>query len=128
MAAQPIISTTIQARSQLKQYDTEVVTRETVLDILTHLGLSPDSELTRMVVNDNRGKSILARIFDGLSSAGFDNFDISSTNHCSVHIFSSSDVSRDLGARPRQEHSIPETMRIIDAKYDKILGGYEIFM
>ena len=125
MAGKPIISTTIQARSQLKQYDTEVVTRETVLDILTHLGLSPDSELTRMVVNDNRGKSILARIFDGLSSAGFD---ISSTNHCSVHIFSSSDVSRDLGARPRQEHSIPETMRIIDAKYDKILGGYEIFM
>ena len=72
MAGKPIISTTIQARSQLKQYDTEVVTRETVLDILTHLGLSPDSELTRMVVNDNRGKSILARIFDGLSSAGFD--------------------------------------------------------
>ena len=71
MVGKPIISTTIQARSQLRQYDTEVVTRETVLDILTELGLSPDSELTRMVVNDNRGKSILARIFDGLSSAGF---------------------------------------------------------
>ena len=71
MVAKPIISTTIQARSQLRQYDTEVVTRETVLDILTQLGLSPDSELTRMVVNDNRGKSILAKIFDGLSSAGF---------------------------------------------------------
>ena len=41
-------------------------------------------------------------------------------------IFLSSDISRDLGAQPRQEHSIPETMRIIDAKYDKILGGYEI--
>lgn len=122
MVAKPIISTTIQARSQLRQYDTEVVTRETVLDILTQLGLSPDSELTRMVVNDNRGKSILAKIFDGLSSAGF------LLQYRSVLQFSRflySDVSRDLGAQPRQEHSVPETMRIIDAKYDKILGGYD---
>ena len=47
------------------------MTRETIMDILTDLGLGPDSELTRMVVNGNtEKKSILASIFDGLSSAG----------------------------------------------------------
>lgn len=68
--AKPLISTTIHSRSQLKQYDTEVVTRETVLDILTDLGLGPESELTRTVVNGDKKQSILASIFDALSSAG----------------------------------------------------------
>ena len=71
MGANPILSTTINSRSQLKQYDTEVVTKETIMDILTDLGLGPECELTRMVVNGNTEKrSILASIFNGLSSAG----------------------------------------------------------
>ena len=96
-----IISTNINSRSQLKQYDTEVVTKETVHSVLTNLGLGPESELLKMVANNPRESSVLASIFESLSSGS---------------------VTRDLGAQPRQEHSIPETMRIIEAKYDKILG------
>ena len=90
-------------RSHLKQYDTEVVTKETVINILTSLGINPESELLKSVLNNLnlKQKSVLSSIFDGLSSA---------------------DVSKDLGARPRQEFTIPETLRIIDDKYDKILG------
>ena len=89
------------------------------MDILTDLGLGPESELTRMVVNGNTEKrSILASIFDGLSSAGIVVASSCPFSQCLV----SSDVTRDLGARQRQEKSVPETMRIIDAKYDKILG------
>ena len=36
--AQPTITCNIGSRSQLKQYDTEVVTKETVVSILTALG------------------------------------------------------------------------------------------
>ena len=72
VGAKPIISTTVHSRSQLKQYDTEVVTRETIKDILTELGLSPESQLTRMVVNNsNKDQSILSSLFEGLLSAGF---------------------------------------------------------
>ena len=99
--ARPIISTNINSRSQLKQYDTEVVTKETVHSVLTNLGLGSESELLKMVANNPRESSVLASIFESLSSAS---------------------VTRDLGAQPRQEHSIPETMRIIEAKYDKTLG------
>ena len=54
----------------MKQYDTEVVTRETVRDILTDLGLRPESELTRTVVNGDKKQSVLASLFVALSSAG----------------------------------------------------------
>ena len=91
-------------RSHLKQYDTEVVTKETIVNILTSLGINPESELLKSVLNNLnlKQKSVLSSIFDGLSSA---------------------DVCRDLGARPRQEFTIPETLRSIDDKYDKILGN-----
>ena len=36
--AQPTITCNVGSRSQLKQYDTEVVTKETVVNILTALG------------------------------------------------------------------------------------------
>ena len=68
VGAKPLISTTIHSRSQLKQYDTEVVTREAVRDILTDLGLRP--ELTRTVVNGDKKRSVLASLFVALSSAG----------------------------------------------------------
>ena len=70
VGAKPLISSTFHSRSQLKQYDTEVVTREAVRDILTDLGLRPESELTRTVVNGDNKQSILASLFVALSSAG----------------------------------------------------------
>ena len=70
VGAKPLISTTIHSRSQLKQYDTEVVTREAVRDILTDLGLRPESELTRTIVKGDKKQSILSSLFVALSSAG----------------------------------------------------------
>ena len=70
------IETVQQSREQpryearLQQYDTEVVTSETILQILSSLGFNPSSEITNMIVKNKSQKSILTNIVEAISSAG----------------------------------------------------------
>ena len=70
------IETVHQSRDQpryearLQQYDTEVVTSETILQILSSLGFNPSSEITNMIVKNKSQKSILTNIVEAVSSAG----------------------------------------------------------
>jgi len=111
----PGLLITSQVGSQLKQYETEVVSAGTIAHIIASLGFKDHPQLVKTVLENHHRKSqsVLCSLIKGLTLQ-------EEKGGISEDIYSSEQVS----VRKLKEKSIPAHLQSIDMKYQHILQDF----
>ena len=110
----PTVMISSQVGSRLKEYETEVVSGDTVSHILGLLGFKNNPELLKTVLkcHHKKSQSVLCSLISGMAMEDYNG------------ARNGEDTEHQRGRRKQEEKSIPAHLQSIDRKYDDILQDF----